>query len=272
MSRRWGSFVEPVFIIASVVFLYPVINLVIASFKTPDKIFDVLSFPSSLYFGNYVAVAGDAKFFLSLMNTLLITSISLGAIVIVTAMSGYAIGRSGRGFFIIVFYVFLSGMLIPLQATIVPIFKIGMLLDLLNTRTFMVILYAAAAVPFATMIYAGFIKSIPKELEEAAMIDGCGHFRVFFTIVFPLLLPATGTVIVTNVFAIWNDFFGPLIYMTSSSKMTLMLLIYNFKQERTTDWGPVFALSLLATLPLIILFLFVQKQFIKGLTAGALKG
>lgn len=271
-SKWFGIVSELLLIIIALIFLYPLFNLLFASFKTPDKIFDVLRMPNSFYLENYKIVLNNSKFFISLSNTLLITVGSITAIVLVTSMSGYSIGRSQKGFFIIVFYIFLSGMIIPLQATIVPIFKIGMSLDMLNTRSFMVLLYTAGAVPFATMIYAGFVKSIPRELEEAASIDGCGPFRVFFTIVLPLLLPATGTVIVTNVFGIWNDFFGPLIYLQTPGKQTLMMMIYFFKQERTTDWGPVFALSILATVPLIILFLFVQKQFIKGLTAGALKG
>ncbi|MDG0811006.1 carbohydrate ABC transporter permease [Cohnella rhizosphaerae] len=263
---------ELVMLIAACLFLVPFLNVLLASFKPSSEVFDALHFPSSWEFAHYGAILGEGRFAQSLFNTVVITSLSLGLVVLFTSMAGYAIGRSGKGLFQIVFFILISGMIIPLQSTIIPIFKLATAISLINTRTLMILLYTAGAIPFATIIYTGFVKGIPSEMEEAAAMEGCGKTRTFFTIIFPLLLPATGTVIVTNVFTIWNDFFGPLIYLYSPGKQTLMTLIYQFKQERTTDWGPIFALSVIATIPLILLFFFVQDKFLKGLTAGAVKG
>ncbi|GBG07690.1 hypothetical protein PAT3040_02246, partial [Paenibacillus agaridevorans] len=171
------------------------------------------------------------------------------------------------------FFFFISGMVIPLQTGMIPIFKMGVALHLIDTRTFMILLYAAGALPMAIFMYSGFTKSIPREIEESAAIDGYGKFRAFWLIIFPLMLPATGTLIMLNIYGIWNDLFGPLLYLKDPSKMTLMSQIVQFKaNHQSIDYGPIFALCVMATLPLIVLFIFTQKYMMKGLVAGAIKG
>ena len=146
-------------------------------------------------------------------------------------------------------------------------------MHLINTRTLLVILYTAAQIPFATFLYAAFTKGIPRELEESAYMDGYGRFRTFWRIIFPLLLPATGTFVITNVFGIWNDFITPLIFLNDPDKLTLMPQIVQFMFNNTSiAFGPVFAVSVLAVLPLIVLFLFTQKYMLRGLVVGSVKG
>jgi len=128
-------------------------------------------------------------------------------------------------------------------------------------------------IPMATFLYSAFTKSIPRELEESAAIDGCGRFRMFWVIIFPLLLPATGTFVITNVFGLWNDFITPQIFLNSPEKMTLMPQIVQFMFNlQSINLGPVFALGTLAVLPLIVLFMFTQKYMLKGLVIGSIKG
>jgi len=253
--------------------LYPFYLLVMSSFKTSAEIYMPLSLPSTLYLENFLVVFQKVNFLLILGNTVIICVSTLILLVFVSSLGGYRISRRNSRFLNFILVLFLIGMIIPLQVNMVPTYKLAIYLHLLDTRTLLVLIYAAGAIPFATMIYAGFTKSIPRELEEAARMDGCGQLRLFWSIIFPLLLPATGTIIATTIFWFWNDFQGPLIYLDSASKQTLISQLYRFKiAQNATQWGPIFALCTLSTLPLILLFLFTQKYMLRGLTAGALKG
>ncbi|MCD9023734.1 carbohydrate ABC transporter permease [Cohnella silvisoli] len=272
VRNRVSWLAEGTMLALGLVVIYPLAHLFLSSLKEPDKVFDPFYIPDFTFWGNYEEVFRAGNFLISFGNTVFLTTASIGLVAILSSMAGHAISRAGKGLLLWIYFLLLSGMIIPAQTTMIPIFKLAVAFGLIDTRFFMILMYTAGVIPFATFIYAGFVKSIPRELEEAAAIDGCGRWRTYWTIVFPLLMPATGTIIVTNIFGMWSDLLGPLLYLYSPEKQTLMTLIFSFKQERTTDWGPVFALSVIATIPLILLFLFVQKQFIRGLTSGALKG
>ncbi|RED51793.1 carbohydrate ABC transporter permease [Cohnella lupini] len=259
-------------IILALLVLYPCYYMFEASVKLPKEFYEPLKFPSRIFWGNYDNVFERVQVGRALLNTLLICGGTLVLLIIVASMAGYTISRNRHKLFQILFVLFLAGMIIPFQTSMVPIYKLAQSLHLMNTRTLLVLLYTAGTIPFATMIYVGFTKGIPRELEEAASIDGYGPLRMYWLIIFPLLLPATGTLIVTTVFGFWNDFIGPLLYLTDKDKMTLITQIFVFKSERSSDWGGIFALCSLATLPLILLFVVTQKYMIKGLTAGAIKG
>ncbi|OCT15408.1 hypothetical protein A8709_15115 [Paenibacillus pectinilyticus] len=271
--RKWKLWLlEIIIILCGLAVFFPFALLIITSFKTDHDVFNFLTVPDFTYFDNFTKVLEKASFFQSLGNSLYITCLSILLLIAVSSMSGYAISRRGGKLFNFILMVFLSGMIIPVQVSMVPLFKLGVTLGLANTRTMLVLLYTAINIPFATFIYVGFTKTIPRELEEAAKIDGCNRFNMFWRIIFPLLLPATGTVVVTTIFPIWNDFQYPLIFLRGETKQTLVSLIFSFKGQYATEWGPVFALCLLSTIPLVALFLLVQKQFFKQVTSGALKG
>lgn len=276
MGRRHGPAgiaIEIGLFLFVLILLYPIYFLYVGSFKEPAIFYDPFSFPKSLYLGSYNMVFEKVKLLSGFLNTVVIMALSLICIVIVGSMAGYAIARVKNRWFQALYYFFLSGMIVPLQTTMVTIFKLGVTIQLIDTRTFMVLIYAAGAIPIATFIYVGFMRSIPKEIEESAFIDGCGPVQSFARIVLPLLLPATGTILITNVTAIYNDFLGPLLYLRSETKQMLMPQIVQFyANKQTMDYGPVFALSSLAVLPLLIMFVFTQKYMIKGLIVGSLKG
>ncbi|WP_214626444.1 carbohydrate ABC transporter permease [Paenibacillus agaridevorans] len=268
-----GITLEIILIIAAFLFLYPIFYLLLTSFKSPAQINQPLAMPDSLYWGHYEKAIEKVNVLLGLFNTSVISVGSIGLLVIISSMAGYVIARIPRRFFQFLFFFFISGMVIPLQTGMIPIFKMGVALHLIDTRTFMILLYAAGALPMAIFMYSGFTKSIPREIEESAAIDGYGKFRAFWLIIFPLMLPATGTLIMLNIYGIWNDLFGPLLYLKDPSKMTLMSQIVQFKaNHQSIDYGPIFALCVMATLPLIVLFIFTQKYMMKGLVAGAIKG
>ncbi|QGQ95200.1 carbohydrate ABC transporter permease [Paenibacillus psychroresistens] len=272
-TKKWRLWlIELIVMFFGLLVFFPFVLLIVTSFKTDRKVFDFLNVPDFTYFDNFAKVLKQASFFQSLGNTVYITGISILLLIAVSSMAGYAISRGGGKLFGIMLMVLLSGMIIPVQVSMVPLFKMGIALGLSNTRTMLVLLYTAINIPFAAFIYVGFTKTIPRELEEAGKIDGCNRFNMFWRIIFPLLLPATGTVVVTTIFPIWNDFQYPLIFLRGDTKQTLISLIFSFRGQYSTEWGPVFALCLLSTLPLVALFLLVQKQFFKQVTGGALKG
>ncbi|WP_217593568.1 carbohydrate ABC transporter permease [Cohnella sp. GbtcB17] len=271
-SKRASLGMEIALIIAALLFMLPVLYLVAMTFKEPGIFYKPLKLPDQLYLEYYKQALG-VEFFRSLWNTLLITIGGLSLTIFVASMAGYALSRRKERGFQIFFYLFMSGMIIPTVGSLIPLFKLATSLHLINTRLLLVFLYTAGFIPFASFLYAAFTKSIPRELEESANIDGCGSVRTFWVIIFPLLLPATGTFILTNAYGIWNDFLTPLIFLNSSEKMTLMPMIVQFIfNKQSTNFGPVFAISVLAMLPLLLFFILTQKHMLKGLVMGSVKG
>ena len=256
----------------AVVVLLPFIDLFLTTFKDKFHIYDAFYWPDFSYIRNYQYVFKYVDVAAAFGNTILICAATEGLIVLFGSMAGYMISRSKEKFFKFIYLVFVAGLIIPSQSGMIVIYKIGVFLNMINKIPFLVMIYVSGSAAFASLIYAGFTKGIPKEMEESATIDGCGIYRTFFKIVFPLLTPATGTVMVTTVFWFWNDFFGPLIYLNGKTQ-TIIMSIFNFSMaNRATDWGPVFTLCFIASLPVIVFFLFTQKYLIRGLVAGAVKG
>ncbi|RAP76960.1 carbohydrate ABC transporter permease [Paenibacillus montanisoli] len=272
-GRQASLATEIVLILISLLFLYPVFYLFMASLKRPEDFYNPLKLPSYLYVRHYAKAFSQIDVFQGFLNTLAVCIGSLFCIVIVASMAGYAIARQQNRGFQLLFYFLLSGMIIPVQTNMFPLFRLGVDLHLIDTRTFLILLYTAGTIPFATFLYTGFMKSVPREVEESASIDGCGKFRLFWWIVFPLLLPATGTVVITNIFGFWNDLITPLLYLKDPAKMTLMPQIVQFKaNNQSIDYGPIFAMCSISTLPLLLLFVFTQKYMLRGLIVGSVKG
>jgi len=273
MERKRASLpTEIVLIIVGLLFLFPILYLLQMSFKHPGIFYKPLALPDRLYLG-YYNQALSGSFFRSLANSVIVTSGGLGLTILIASMAGYTLARRNDRLFRIVFMLFMTGMVIPTVGSLIPLFKLVNVFHLGDTRTALVFLYTASHIPFATFLYSAFTKSIPRELEESAGIDGCGPFRMYWKLMFPLLLPATGTFILTNVFGIWNDFVTPLIFLNSPEKMTLMPMIVQFMfNKQSTNFGPVFALCVLAMIPLLVLFIFTQKYMLKGLVIGSVKG
>lgn len=271
-KRNWLLLVIEILLAAiALILLYPFYSLVATTLEHRQQIYNVFPVPS-WFWGNYRAVFTEINFPLSFFNSLIICVGTEIIVVILGSTAGSVIGRSTRGPLQWLYFFFLTGLIIPLQTTMVPLFRLSIDLHLANTRIFLILNYAAGTIPFALLLYTGFMKSIPRELDEAAIIDGCSPFRLFWSILFPLLMPATGTIIVTTVYWYWNDFLGPLLFLQSPTKLTLITQIFSFETEHAASYGPIFALCTLATVPLIVFFLFTQKYLIRGLVQGALKG
>lgn len=205
------------------------------------------------------------------VNSLIITVFSVIVIAVFSAMTAYLFVRTNWLFNKVMFFAMVAAMLIPFQAIMIPLVQIYGGLNLLNSRWILVYMYLGFGTSFAVFLYHGFIKSIPLELEEAALIDGCSRLQVFFKIVFPLLKSTTITLIILNVLWIWNDFLLPSLVLISPSNRTLPLTTFYFHGTYTSDYGLLMAALALTILPVIIFYAFLQKHIIKGVMEGAIK-
>lgn len=265
---------EVVLIIVAILFIYPVFLMVINSLKSfKEVVINVISLPTKLEFENYAYVMKYINFPRLFINNLLITSTALIGIILFASMAAYILSRRDTRFTRIAYMFCIIPMLIPFQTIMITLLKVAKTFKLSDSILGLGIQYWGFGIPMAIFIYHGFVKTIPKEIDESAAMDGASTFRVFFQIVFPLLKPVTATVIVLNVMWIWNDFLLPLLMVNSRLETkTLTLAAYTFVGQYNTDWHYAMTAMVLAVLPSIIFFVLMQKHIIKGVVAGAIKG
>lgn len=264
-------FWEIVMWIMSLPILYPFVMVVVTSFKSfGEASFLNISLPKKWMFENYVTVFNDGKILQSFLNSAYITIFSVVLIVILSSMLSFILMRNPTRInkFISRFMTF--GIIAPFAA--LPTIQLLKMMGMYGSRTSLVFVYAALYMPFSSMLYSSFIVTIPKELDEAAIIDGCTGMRLFSKIIFPLLQPITATVAVLNFMWVWNDFQYPIYLLNSTAKWTLPLSVYNFFGQFNHSWQLVCTDMVLVSLPVIIIYLFAQKYIINGMTAGAVKG
>src|SRR5579875_1995827 len=252
--------------------LYPLLVVVFSAFKSTNEIFaNPFAPPSSLALDNFGEVWTGTEFPQYLLNSVIVTAGSVIAILICGTMAAYAIARyefRGNG---LVLMFFLSGLMVPLKLAIIPLFVQLDTLHLLDTRIGLILVYAAMGLPSAVFILTGFLRTLPGELEQAARIDGASEGRVMLQIMLPLARPAMVIAAIQNAVPIWNDFFFPLVFITTESRKTLPQGLTVFMGEYNTDWGVLFAGLLLAALPVTLVYIVLSRQFIAGLTQGAIK-
>ncbi|WP_229522394.1 carbohydrate ABC transporter permease [Paenibacillus monticola] len=262
-----------VVLLLAVVFLFPIYLAVLMSVKTAKQTFDSFyALPSSFDLSNYWHAWETSKFPIAITNSLIITSLSVILIVLVSALAGYSIARRNKPFYNIIFLLFLSGMMIPFQVTMLPLYKLGKNLHMLDTHWGIILIYGGFGVQTGVLFYTAFIRQISKEIEEAAKIDGCSTPGIFMRIIIPLLKPVTATVVVLNALYIWNDFLLPLLYLQDNSYRTIPLQQYFFFGQYSSDLNLAFAYAVMGMIPVIAFFLVMQKFIIKGIAAGAVKG
>lgn len=252
--------------------LYPLFNMVISSFKTNRAILSTpFSLPSSISFSNYKTVWIDRGFSRYFANSLMVTSISMAMVLLFGSMASYGIARYSYKLNTLVYMLFLSGIMLPLKAAIIPLFLLIRTLGLMNKPLAVIFIFMAMGLPSTVFILAGFMKGIPLELEYAAKIDGCNDFAIYRLVVMPMVAPAMALVTIYNSVPIWNDFFFPLVFLQSDRVKTLPVGLSTFFGQHSTNWSLLFTGLSIAILPMLILYLFMSKYFIKGMTAGAVK-
>jgi raffinose/stachyose/melibiose transport system permease protein len=257
----------------SALLVIPLIVLLSVALKSPtDLLNNPLGWPVQFVWSNFVDAWNNAGLGQAFFNSVLITSVTLLGLILFGAMAAYPLARFTGPWSQRIYLYFVAGLIVPLQLGLFPLYKEMHDLQLINTYQGAILLYIAANLPFVIFLYTGFIKTVPRELEEAALLDGADPIRTFWLIVFPLLRPVTATVAITSTLSTWNDFFIPLIFLQRNGMQTLPLAIYNFVGQYNNNWSLIFASVIISSLPLIVLFLILQRYFIKGIAAGALRG
>lgn len=255
-------------------FLFPIYLGVITSFKTPMEIAEsVLRLPQTLNLDNYVEGMKQSNFSRSLWNSVIVTFPSVAMIVLFSAMGGYTIARNSKRSRLIHLMdkIYLSSLMIPFQIIMIAVYKMFKDLNLLNSLGGMVLMLTGYSIAYPTFLYVGFVKSVPKDMEEAALIDGCGPFKSFFMIVFPLLKPITATVAALHVMWLWNDFNIAVILLQKDAIRTLTVKQYYFFGEYSAKYGMAFAAAIVCMIPVLIVFALMQRYLVEGISAGAVK-
>jgi raffinose/stachyose/melibiose transport system permease protein len=253
-------------------FLYPVYVLVNLSLKNPQEISEAsLALPGSIEFENYSKAWDGASLGAAMLNSTIITVLSLLCLVAVGSLASYYLARTQTKLSYGMYLLFLLGIVLPFQLALVPLYKLIKDTGLLGSYTSMILFYTGLQMPFTIFLYTGFLRALPREYGEAALVDGASHWQSFTRITFPLLRPITGTVIILNAVFVWNDFLTPLVYLGGTPNETLPVVVYQFVGQYVSSWGYIFAAVVVASLPILVLFLLLQRFVIKGFASG-LKG
>lgn len=254
------------------IYIYPVLMVVMNSLKTSSEIrTSGLSLPSGIYFGNYITVWIKGNFARSLLNSIVVTGLSLLLIYIINVITAYPFARmgfKGKGF---LFMLLLAGIMFPIQMAIIPLFNMITKLHLVNNPLGLVFVYTAFSIPLGVMILSNFMKGLPIEIEEAAVMDGCGTFRLLFQIMLPLIKPAVTTILIINSINIWNDLLLPIIVLTTKNSKTMPAGLMYFSGQYNTQWEFIMAGVVLISLPMVLFYFVMQKDIVNGLAAGAVK-
>ncbi len=272
LSSRQRLVVYVFLSIYALIITIPFFMMVMNSFKTMRGIFlEPFSFPTHLVFRNYAEAWNKANVGVAYMNSAVIASTSVVGIIIISSMFAYAISRYEFPLRKQLFVYTLLGLALPAKLAVIPIYIFMRNLNLINSRLGLIIIYISLGIPFSMFLLKIFIDAVPIEIEESARIDGANPWKIFWNIILPLIKPAIAVVSIINFVNIWNDFFFPLIFINSKSKATVTLAVMMFQGEYMSSWNLLFAGLTLAMAPMLILFLIFSKQFIGGMTQGAIK-
>ena len=261
-------------IIVAVIWFIPIYYLIVTTLKNPQEATEgPLAFPRVLRMVNYAEAWVKMEYPRAFANTFIITASAVLLIVIFGSMAGYALARTKSRLGNRVFLLFLAGLIVPFQMNIVSLYKIVKSFGLMNTLFAVILVDAAINTPQAIFLFKEFIEStIPKELEEAAAIDGCSVVKRFFVIVLPLLKPVISTVVIMVTLNVWNEFMTPLLFLQSRENGVILQEVTRNIGQFATDWTALFPMLMLGVAPLMIFYIFMQKYIIAGVAAGAVKG
>lgn len=257
----------------SLIVLFPIWTLIINSFKPQKEIFrDPFGLPKTFTLAGYQAAWNTGRFDVYFVNTLIVTVISLSLILLVGSMAAYALAKWNSRLTGFLYVFFIAGLMIPIRLGTIDLVRLIKALNLQDTIWSLIPVYVAMGMPIATFVLTAFIKELPQEMFDAAKVDGASEWQVYSTMVLPLMRPALATVAIFNMIKIWNDFWFPLVFIRSESARTVALGVSLLFGQYRTDWTRALAVLSLAAVPLLILYVLLAREFIKGLTAGAVKG
>lgn len=278
MKKARGVIANIILICVCLAYLFPIYIIVVNAFKNRAELYEnVLAFPSQFSFQYFAKAMDKMDFFNALKNSLIVTLVSITIIVVLASMCAWMLARTENKISKFIFMLFVATMLIPFQTLMMPLMQVlgferdTLGLPVVDTLGGLIFCYIGFGASMSVFLYHGFVKSVPVALEEAATIDGCSKFGVFWRIVFPMLKPVTMTVIILDVIWIWNDYLLPSLVLTSKANRTIPLSTASFFGQFTIQWNMAMAGLTLTIIPVIIFYLCAQKYIVKGVAAGAVK-
>ncbi|QJU55667.1 carbohydrate ABC transporter permease [Herbiconiux sp. KACC 21604] len=264
---------EIVMILVTAVFALPLYILLVGSMKTTDEFRSTspLALPTDPQWSNFVEVlttTGRNSVVAGFVNSVVLTVGSLAIVILLGSFCAYVIVRSTRRWAKASFYLFLVAIILPTQLGVVPLYVGARALGLTGTLIGLILIYSGMFLPLCVFLYASFFRGHPRDYEEAAAIDGAGPFRTYWHSVLPLMAPVTGTVAILAGVAIWNDFFTPLIFLGGSNFPTLPVVMYQYVGNLVAEWNKIFAVVVIAFIPVMIFFIFSQRRLMQGFSGG----
>ncbi len=262
-----------ILVVVAVTCIFPVFWMLSSSLKTQEEIFTKMTLlPEVWQWRNYVDAFVKAEFGMYFLNSVIYTVVGVSAIVLITSMAAYGFARLEFWGKNVLFYLLISTLLIPIPGVFVPLYLLLKKLALLDTRTGLLLCYISGALAFGLFLLRSFFEDLPKEIEEAALIDGCSRFGIYWRIALPLAKPAIATLVILQCLAIWNEFLLALVVLQDKAKMPIQRGLMVFQGTFITDYPLLMAGLTIATIPIVIVYLLMQKHIVKGIAAGALKG
>ncbi|MFD1735455.1 carbohydrate ABC transporter permease [Bacillus salitolerans] len=264
------------FVLGIIAFLqiYPLIWLIFFSLKDNQEVFNAspFSLPANPKWENYVTVWTEGNISLYFFNSVWITAVSVILTVISASLVTFAITRMQWKFNKLVLGLFMVGIMIPVHSTLIPLFNFFLTINLIDHPLAVILTYTAFNLPLTIMILLGFYYTLPREIEEAAVMDGCSVHRIFFQITLPMTMPVISTTVIINMIYNWNEFVFINTFISSDKLKTLTVGIQNFIGQYATDWGAIGATLVISILPILIAFLFLSNKIVEGIASGAVKG
>ena len=262
-----------VMLVVCAIVLVPIVMVVLGSFKTVPEFFETpYGLPQSFDPFNYIKAWDEAELQHAAWNSLLSTVLGVVASTILACLAAYGLARFDFGWRLPLRLLLVGGLVVPVQLIIIPIFVMFRQTGLLGSIWSLVLVYAVFGIPLGVLVLTGFFQALPKDLEDAARIDGASHFQIFSRIMLPLMRPALAAVVILNGVWMWNDFFLGLVLLTRPESQTLPVGVMTFRGTYTTEWGLIFASVTISVVPVVVAYLLLSRQFIAGLTAGSVKG
>jgi raffinose/stachyose/melibiose transport system permease protein len=254
--------------VVALLFLFPIYILLNIAVRPQSDPSSPLALTTQPTFENFATAWSESGMGGAIANSMIITIVSVVLIVAISSLAAYPIARITARWSSTAFYIFMIGLLLPFQLGLIPLYTTMRQLGLLGTIIPLIIIYVGLRVPFSLFLYVQFLRQVPIDYEEAASLDGANRLQTFRRVVFPLLRPVTGTVIILNGLFIWNDFLQPLLYLSGTTNRTVPVAVYSFVGEFTSQWGVIFSALIIGVIPVLIAFFFLQKSLIQGLASG----
>lgn len=273
MTRyRWRTFgLEMVMVAAAAIIGFPVYVLVNLAVRPPSDTSSPIRPTTSPTLSNFTQAWEQGALGGALMNSALVTVVSVAIVLVVSALAAFPLARVTSGWSRGTFLLIMLGLVLPFQLAALPLYQTMRDLGLLGTPFALILFYSGLQVPFTTFLYTGFLRALPRDFEDAALIDGCTPLQAFRFVVVPMLKPVTVTALVLNAVAVWNDFFTPLLYLSGSAQQTVPVALAGFVGQYVSDWNLIFAALVISIIPVLAVYFALQRSIINGF-AGGLRG